>query len=336
MAVQTDINHFAKILCTRLQLGGLLTEPTPVTGGFHHRMWRLETDNGYYAVKQLASDVNLEQPEVACHYESSEAVSRSFKRKGIPAVTAIDAHGQALQLIDGGGYLVYPWIDARALHRNEITPQHIEQVAMILAALHSADVSVDGLTIPDTVVTSEETLLLLTASARQRNNPRVAELNQALPFFKEVIARHAVSNKALMNHTTVSHGDLDHKNVLWQSPTMPMLIDWESARVLNPTHEVILEALDWSGITLDFNPARFNNFIAAYKQAGGDMYRSEVEAAFDCVLGDWVNWLFYNLGRSISLEEAQERETGLKQVDLSLVTIMHLQRQIPELLRSLR
>ena len=45
----------------------------------------------------------------------------AFAAGGVPAVAALQHQGEYLQLIDGQGYLVYPWRDARALAPDQLT-----------------------------------------------------------------------------------------------------------------------------------------------------------------------------------------------------------------------
>lgn len=40
-------------LCAKYNLGLLMNEPEPITGGLLHRMYRLQTDKAQYAVKAL-------------------------------------------------------------------------------------------------------------------------------------------------------------------------------------------------------------------------------------------------------------------------------------------
>lgn len=319
-------------LCDLYALGSALNAPTSVTGGLHHTMWKLDTAKASFAVKQLAADLDANQESVVRHFESTEAVATEFAKQGIPAVHALECRGHFLQVIDGAGYLVYPWVEARALHREAIDLQHVGKVAQVFAALHQVDVNMEGLDGEDASVLKNEQLLALVEFAHSRNSSRASELEQLLPLFGQMIERHAEATRFLAGNTRISHGDMDHKNVLWTENDSPLVIDWESAHRLNPTHEIVLEALDWSGITLDFNEQIFDHFIATYLRAGGVGSFVEVEAAFHCVLGDWLNWLMYNVGRSIDMDDEQQRQIGTEQLDHALATILRLQKWVPRLL----
>ena len=307
-----------------------------VTGGLHHRMWGLATSEGRFAVKQLAADLDLQLADTVRHFELTENVASQFASRGIPAVAALNKRGRFLHVVDSNGYLVYPWVEASALHREQIDRTHVACVAEMFAAMHQANVEVPGLSGEEYAVMDHETLEVLVSFAHSRNASRVLELEQQLPVFRQIIRKQGNAAAFLAANTRVSHGDLDHKNVLWSPSDQPFIIDWESARRLNPTHEIVLEALDWAGITLDFKEDLFDHIVSVYLRAGGTGELDEVEAAFDCVLGDWLNWLMYNLGRSIDMEDEQQRRIGNEQVDHALATLLRLDRLVPRLLAKLR
>lgn len=322
-------------LCRSLHLGSPLCTPEPVSGGLHHHMWRLETASGIYAIKQLSSDLDPGEELTAKHFEQTELVAAGFRHCGIPAVVALAQDGQYLQVIDASGYLVYPWVNARALHRQEIDDRHAEKVAGLFASMHQCEVYVPDLAGEEYAVLSADKLHTLVKFAHSRNSSRAIELEQCTDLFLRLIDHHGKAVDFLSAHTVVSHGDMDHKNILWSASDEPLIIDWESAHRLNPTHEIVLESLDWSGITLDFNESRFNHMLSVYLRDGGNGSVDEVEAALHCVQGDWLNWLMYNVGRSIDIEDAGQRRIGSEQVDLALATLWRLERLVPGLLAGL-
>ncbi|RLQ22049.1 aminoglycoside phosphotransferase family protein [Seongchinamella sediminis] len=322
-------------LCAALQLGSPLSAPAPVKGGFHHRMWMLDTSGGQYAIKQLAAELDPGDPSTVAHFDRTEAVAGEFQRRGIPAVVARKRGDHYLQTIEDAAYLVYPWVQARALHRSEIDDRHVAQVAELFAAMHRASIDIPGLAGEEYAVLSADRLNVLVQFARSRNCRRSRELEQDLDWFLQLVQRHGEAVEFLSAHTLASHGDLDHKNILWTAAGEPLIIDWESAHRLNPTHEIVLEALDWSGITLDFNEARFMHMLSVYLEAGGRGAPEEVEAALHCVQGDWLNWLMYNVGRSIDMDDTRQRRIGSEQLDLALATLKRLKRLVPRLLARL-
>lgn len=322
-----------EFLCSQLDIGTPARELSRVYGGLHHKVWRLETDRGTYAIKQLAADTDLNDADILHHYNASEAIAEAFAGRGVPAIFALKHQAVYVQVIEDAGYLVHPWRDAVALDISDISEKHAIEVAHILAQMHSMDLDFPGLKQHAFDAHSEENLLLLVDIAQAYHIELSATLQKGLPTFLDIVNAQGSAIQVLENHQVISHGDLDQKNVLWDAAGKPALIDWESARKLNPTHEILLEALNWSGIGSHFNQDLFGKILSAYQQAGGVIEQDSVTAAYHCILGDWVNWLMYNVGRCLDLENADERITGEKQIEFALSTLQHIMDHVPGLLR---
>ena len=318
-------------LCSRLDLGPHQGKLSRVRGGFHHRMWRLETRSGCFAVKQLAEDMDMENPAIVAQINATELTAREFSRHGIPALHSLHVDRHHLQLLDGVGYLVYPWTDATACHRNRIEERHAVIVASTLAHMHRSDVDVPELQdVPSFPVTAERVIDLVRL-ARQRNVRYSQILEDRLDDILRIVELHGPALARLEEHQVISHGDLDHKNILWREADEPLLIDWESARRLNPTYELLLEALDWGGITANFDARPFTTILQAYVDSGGRIVRDMIPAASDAIQGAWVNWLLYNVGRAVGLKDTHQRAIGSSQVDLVLSALLRMEKQADRL-----
>lgn len=322
-------------LCGLLGLGTPQGALAPVTGGFHHRVWRLQTDLGVFAIKQLAPDTDLADPQVVAHYNATEAAAEKFASLGIGAIHAISSAGNYLQLIAAVAYLVYPWTQARALEKDRLSRSHALEVARLLARMHRADIFIPGLAQVQADVVTVGKIEELVGLAVDRDLPDAALLRSQLPRFIDIAKRHTAALPVLERKLVVSHGDLDQKNVLWNEQGEPVLIDWESARRLNPTCEALLEALDWSGITTDFRHDLFETFLAAYREAGGVIDPDAIEPALHCILGDWLDWLMYNVGRTVMIDDLEQREIGHAQIAFVLPTLLRLEGLTPDLLSGL-
>jgi Ser/Thr protein kinase RdoA (MazF antagonist) len=197
--------------------------------------------------------------------------------------------------------------------------------------MHRADLHIEGLReLPTWPLTAERVTDLLTL-AQKRN---VRDANYMLERIEDilvVVERQHAAHAVLSRNKTVSHGDLDHKNVLWSEDGEPLLIDWESARPINSTYEVLVEALDWSGITAHFDLKPFENFLSVYARVGGVIDEGSIPAAFDAIFGAWVNWMLYNVGRSAGVEDLRQRAIGSEQIDLAVSALLRLEKNIPRL-----
>ena len=325
-ALSSNPDHLVK-LCENLGLGNARDLPSQVDGGFHHRMWLLETDRERYAVKQLAPDTDLANPDSRSHYDNTEAIAERFAGEGVPALHALGRFGHYLQIIEDSGYLVYPWTDASAIGKGDVSLPHALAVADILAKMHSADIVAPHpppLLLP---VVPEEQVISLVESAVAHELGCATQLQALLPDFLQMLEAQRSASPVLEQHRVISHGDLDQKNVLWDSHGKPLVIDWESAGLINPSYEILLEALDWGGITSHFDTRIFEQVIARYQQAGGRLQQEFIGPAFDAIIAEWLDWLMYNLGRIVYLEDSAQREVGAEQLELTLATILNLQQK---------
>lgn len=318
-------------LCERLDLGKPSGDLSRVSGGFHHRMWRLNTHAGSFAIKQLADDLDMQNADTVERINATEITAREFSQQGVPALYSLANARQHLQLLDGVGYLVYPWTAATACDKNGIEKKHALTVAGILARIHRSDIRVPELRDEPGLPLTAERVIDLVQLARQRNVRESQLLEARLDDLLEAVELQATAMAVLQQDQVVSHGDLDHKNVLWDEDGKPLLIDWESARRLNPTYELLLEALDWGGITAHFEMGPFVTFLEAYLDAGGRIVADEVPAVADAIQGTWVEWLLFNVGRAVGLHDAQQRAVGLLQVDLSVSTLLRMEKFAPRL-----
>jgi thiamine kinase-like enzyme/RimJ/RimL family protein N-acetyltransferase len=325
-------NNHIEAICHHFNLGTPIQVPTRVYGGLLHIMWRLDTDKGSYAVKQLSKDINLSSVQVIKNYELSERIASRFVAEGIPGVCAIPQSGKYLFMIDGTGFLVYPWVNAQALDQHAVSEHHALKIATILAKMHCLNLEEPEITQPEFYTHTNQKILELCDKAERFNCPFTANLRKNQ---KNILAANEAYQNAiptLKTHIIVSHGDLDQKNVLWDGSNNPILIDWESTCKINPTYDIINTAFYWSGITSTFDKKLFFKMIEAYQKAGGLINKDNVFAACYGAFS-WIGWLVYNIERSCASGESEHKNVGIEQVNQTLATILQLQSIIPELIK---
>lgn len=321
-------------ICNKLGFSPPVENPTRVHGGLLHSMWKLDVNHDSYAIKQLSKDIKLTE-EVKSNYELTEVIAFRFSQKNIPAVSAMEIAGKHLLEISGTAFLIYPWVDARALDKDTVSEEHALKIAALLSRLHLINLDVPELLEPAFDTHSSEKIkdLINKAASNQclfaedlkNNQQRIIAINEefhkGIPLLKQIMV--------------VSHGDLDQKNTLWDDHNQPFLIDWESARKLNPTYEIIDISLNWSGITTsNFNQLLFIKMLKTYMQAGAVIDKNYIKAVFYAVLGNWLNWMAYNIERSCKsdVENLDQQRIGIEQVQQVLPTILRLEMLIPHLI----
>lgn len=311
-ASDKDINydHLAQI-CTQFNIGKPIDNPTRMHGGLLHTMWKINTEKSSYAIKQISKDIDLTNDKIIQNYNLSEEIADHFKRLGILAVSAI----KKLMIIDKIGYFVYPWIDAKAA----LIPSESQalKIATILKKIHAINLNLPGISEPEFATHSSQEITKLF------NKANLTDLDKFLIANKDYIE--VIPH--LKQNLVISHGDLDPKNVLWDSQDNPYLIDWESAKLLNFTYEIINTSLDFCDITDNFNQELFIKMLKAY----GTLNKNEIKYAFAGVLGNWINWLIYNINRSFS-ENEETKKLGANQVHKTMDIILKVQNLIPSLM----
>lgn len=321
-----------RYLCSRHGLGAPTGAPTQVPGGFHHEMWRIETEKGTYAVKELSPDTDLNNLDTVKHYNVSEAIAETFASVGIAAVVAVKAGDDYLTIVGDHGYLVYPWCRYDAVPVGQADTRHGLEVARLLARMHRADIDVAGIKETELEAFPVERVDELVHEAAEGHPPYAKSLSSHRQRLGEIVALHNKAIVQLKKDLVICHGDLDQKNILWDQRNRPVIIDWECAGKLNPTYEMIQAALDWSGGASELRPGLFRRMLEAYQDAGGKLEVDAMEAALDYIAGESLIWLLYRIGLSLEDSDSTQEEIGAEQIELVLASVLRLKQLTPELL----
>ena len=320
-------------VCEKLHLGALVANPQEVSGGLLHRMWRIVTSRGTFAVKQLNPE-RLRIPGARQRHRVTEQISDAFADRGLPAVTALRHGEDYLREIDGITVLIYPWIKGVVLPPDPVNPERCWQIGFALGRMHAL-----WLRILDLEFTyafpypsfSDEHWTRLTQQACEVGMPRAGTIACSLSELIKYNAEYTRARKELRRITVVSHRDLDQKNVLWSDPLSFAIIDWEAAGLINPAMELVVVALNWSGLRAgQCQREALEAVIRGYHNAGGAVHTSARVALYGCV-GKWLNWLEYNLQRSLKHDIcAEELRIALCEIDMTLATLRLLESHIEE------
>ena len=299
-------------LCEQLNLGALTTEPIRLTGGLMHKMYKVVTASGVYAVKCLNPHV-MARPTAAGNFAAAEELERKLEQTDLPLLPALTIGGRKMQEMDGAYCYVFPYFEGKALTEGNITPGHCAIVGEMLAKLHAVeqvnicadrefvDFNWDGFDL------SEEDILSLQ--------------------MMQIDANHAI----LPLRHTICHNDMDPKNILWNGMDC-RIIDLECLGYNSPYLELLETALCWAGYEsgkVDFD--RFTAFVGAYATAGGDL-DADWTAVYDANCGR-LGWLHYNLQRANGSEGEDAIALGKAEVAKTLVCIKEYTKIQDEIVR---
>jgi len=315
-------------LCALFELGEPIYTLQAVQGGMLHRLWRLHTTRGVFAVKQL-NPVIMRKVGIRDEYRLTERIAAAMAIRGVPAVVALKGEGDGgtVQEIGSATCIVYPWIEGETLSVHAVEPERTRLIGTILAQMHSLQQQdFPELELSDWEPFSEDEWDMLTFQASDRDIPWTQQVRMALPLLVEWSKLASEASKILRRTSVISHRDLDQKNVIWRNAVSPVVIDWEAAGLANPTMDVVGAALYWSGQNVQ--PPReesFHALLEGYITAGGVIHDPGIVAMHGAI-GTWLGWLLFNMHRSLgeSVNSEEERQLGVRETTRTLSTLRAL------------
>ena len=322
----------ASKICNAFGLGVLQNSPIPVSGGLIHRMYKVNTSNGAFAIKELNSNI-MKREGIHASYIQSEAISAIVKSKHINAVTALLLnHSSPLYEIDDMIIMVFPWVEGRTLTSEQITPEHAKKIGTMLAGIHTANIKLMDLSIPEVSSIAEEQWHSHINSGLDHQLPWAIAANENLSNLITWSHESREAKQQLREHLIISHRDIDSKNVLWNHNEDPILIDWESAGFINPTAEAISMAIEWSGLTnLVFKPANFSAALKAYCSNCDNLLEKDVYNAIYSLIGGYLDWLEFNMSRSLDSHHVDEKHTALQETIKTLEKLNFLNNSVEKI-----
>lgn len=321
-------------------LGDLIARPRRVAGGFLHKMYRIETVSGTYALK-LLNPVIMKRADVMENFRRAERLERILQENGIPMIPALERDGEKMHCLEGQYYYLFAWSEGKALGWRGITEEHCRIAGGLLARIHR---------IP---CVEEREVSGCEVREERKGDCREGGMQEGLfdvdwdGYIKEAVAvcpeigAELAENRALLyqaqgeyNAAIVSapkvrcicDGDMDCKNVLWKG-SQPLLIDLECLDYGNPFTEMFQLALSWAGgavCELDFG--RFRAFVDAYRQEYG-VVPVEDWKVLSGVGYSWLDWFAYNVRRGLGMEcgDEEERQMGIREVRETVRRIRYYQ-----------
>ena len=303
-------------LLHNLDLGDMHGEPLEIKGGLLHKMYRVATNKGVYAVKVLNSEI-MKRPTALRNTVNSEKIAAAFA--GIlPVVAALELCGKQIHELDGSYYMVFLWVEGRSVFPGEITEKHCAAMGDILGRMHRADVMLEGVE-PEAGVAEEFPWDAYLQTAREQKEQNIqngqglnwfAQYEKAVSDIKEWNQAACVAQETLAQTQVLSHRDLDPKNVMWNG-TSPLIIDWEAAGYVNPYQE-FLEVLNYWADDGE------GGLVRSYFDALTNAYRRHMNladvawnAVFAGSFSGMLGWLDYNLKRALGMEVSDEAEIRL-------------------------
>lgn len=236
------------------QLGTPLAPLTRIRGGAGNRLYRLDTDQGSFAVKEL----NLVDRRWPYHLEDVFRFEQAAFAAGIPMPEPIAA---------GPDTLVHRWVEGSKLPEQPVSPAYGFEIGEILARLHALDV--DWPHLPSEEPTPRDWPELAERASATRQ-PWAEDLAAQAGTFQAIAEFVATCERP--GPVVLTHQDVQPWNLLVRDGR-PVLLDWELSGTLDLSAELGSTALALAkGRGLDnLQPAGFRAVLDGYVAAGGTL-----------------------------------------------------------------
>ncbi|MFE3501176.1 phosphotransferase family protein [Kitasatospora sp. NPDC059160] len=260
-----------------------------VHGGFANRTYRLDTDQGSFAVKEL-SPADRRRPY---RVEDVFAFERAAFAAGVPMPEPVAADPHTL---------VHRWVEGEKVPEEPVPEAYAFEVGQILARLHALDVpwtpepaeSAEGPTPRDWPA--------LAARAQASGQPWAGELASRVGTFLAIADFLDACERP--GPVVLTHRDVQPWNLLARAGR-PVLLDWELSGPLDLSGELGSTALGIAkGPGLDdIRPAVFRRVLDGYA-AGGGALPPPGPSWFAYTVGGWLGHTRWNVLRCLAGAEA--------------------------------
>ena len=307
-------------------LGEFTADVESVCGGLMHRMYKVTTESGIYAVKHLNAEI-MKRPDAQENYARAEKIEGMLEKSDIPIVPALVFDGRKMQNIDGQFFYVFRWQKGQITDWNHISNAECYKAGNILGRIHAMEPRNVEPQTPELSHIDWQNYVLKAKEKDSEIASLLGDNEELLVYAESELNRARASLPAML---CVSNEDMDPKNIMWDNGT-PWVIDLECLDYGNPISHVIQLALQWSGIvTCEMDIEKMVAFFDGYLEAYDNCFRG-----YDDIVGvayTWVEWLEYNIQRALGncIDEA-ERELGISEVRNTINRIEYIHKMEPQI-----
>lgn len=242
-----------------------------IDAGLMNRNWRVTTDSGVFAVKQVL-DID------ATAARRQHAATRALAERGRPVPAPLTtAGGDTLLEHDGHIYAVAGW--ARGAHREglDLSPAEVRALGAVLADLH-ADLALVMPVVPEMMrepvtepATTKDKIDRYAAAAARPDRDAMDEfVLDRLRLRRQLLAQ--VGHLRPDDDVDVGpcgwvHGDFQHLNLLYADGEVSAVLDWDRLKPRPLAAEVVRSAtlLFGFGDARGLDLARVSMFAAGYR-----------------------------------------------------------------------
>ena len=319
---------------------------TEVRGGGVHRLWRLRTDAGTFAVKGLRLDAHdqeaLDLYRLAWPLEEAAARSEPSIPMAIPVLSTAQNLLEIVPDERGGERVVrvHSWVEGMNPPWTAAPLDLADAVGRTLARIHLVGATLATAPQPATdvgLLAARPSDHWATLVQRAEGHEWSGELRRATSALCE--AEKSVEVAAADPGPLVfAHRDVNPKNVLVATDGSPVVLDWDSAGDYFARQELASAALIWAGVeTGEPSPESIRALIRGYRTGGGIVDRLRPEDATGWILA-WLRFTEFNVDRLLgergSIDQT-ERDIATERLRLGLAQVRRFNESAPHWTKAL-
>lgn len=329
MKEKTIEDLLEKMMCL-CGLGKIIADVEPVTGGLMHRMYKVITDSGVYAVKHLNAEI-MKRPGVHENFARAEKIEGILEDNDISIVPAMVIGGNKMQKMEDQFFYVFRWQEGEITDWHRISNEMCYKAGNILGRIHAIEPKNVECTAPEISHVDWRGYVL---KAKEENSAIASLLEDNEELLISVESELNKARASLPAVLCLSNEDMDPKNMMWDNGS-PWMIDLECLDYGNPISHAMQLALQWSGIvTREMDIDKMIAFFDGYLEAYDNCFRGYGDVAG--VAYTWVEWLEYNIQRALGkCMDEEERNLGISEVRNTIGRIQYIHKTIPQIREAL-
>lgn len=249
-------------------LGHVRGHARAVPGAFSHRVWRLTTDKGRWAVKVFDRTVDhARSPGWREAMDHAVAIELAAGRAGLTLPRPVFTGGAALAEVDGLCVRVHEWAEGEPVPHGTRDPLLAARIGAHLATLHRLPVPCDQDAPPMVATHGDDHVAALAERAARRSwAGRMPGARAAWGIVRDLAGERARVSRPVI----ATHRDLGPKNALTARGGFPVIVDWDVAGPWTADEELAAACLEWSGVkTGEPDRVAARALLEAYVGAGG-------------------------------------------------------------------
>lgn len=270
-----EILEDLKVLSESYGLGEVL-EQRFLPNGLMNGNWRLDTAEGSFALKRIM-DVPLPLAR------RNLSVLTALADDGLPVGRAlVSPSGDSVVEIDGRGYCLLPWMEGSHLPGSALSFDQAADLGVLLGQIHrslngerlgrclpAATEQLTSVVTPPAAALAEADRFLALIAGSESRMAFDDEAAVALGERKALLEKYGDDRPAdepVVGPVGWTHGDVQHRNVLWRDGKIAGVIDWDRIRVRPFGEEVARTAtVQFGGEDGFLDLERTSAFVAGYR-----------------------------------------------------------------------